>query len=117
MKSNVGRRQRVIVWLGVTCLCLLLSPISAQQPKLRATLEGHKQQVFSVSYSPDGKTLASGSQDKTIKLWDVKTGKERATLKGHTEIVWSVAYSPDGKTLASGSYDKTIKLWAAPPTR
>ena len=64
-----------------------------------------------MAYSPDGKTLASGSGDKTIKLWDVATGKEQATLKGHTDWVTSVAFSPDGKTLASGSEDKTIKLW------
>jgi WD40 repeat protein len=64
-----------------------------------------------VAYSPDGKTLASGSEEDTIKLWDVGTGKERATLKGHRNEVTSVAYSPDGKTLASGSRDYTIKLW------
>ena len=67
--------------------------------------------MFSVAFSPDGKTLASGSEDETIKLWDVATGKEQATLKGHTHAVCSVAFSPDGKTLASGSGDKTIKLW------
>jgi WD40 repeat protein len=64
-----------------------------------------------VAFSPDGKTLASGSADHTIKLWEVATGKEQATLKGHTRVVTSVAFSPDGKTLASGSTDKTIKLW------
>jgi WD40 repeat protein len=47
----------------------------------------------------------------TVKLWDVRTGKERASLKGHTGGVSCVTYSPDGKTLASGSYDATIKLW------
>ena len=67
--------------------------------------------VSAVAFSPDGKTLASGSLDSDIKLWDVATGKERATLKGHTETVRSLAFSPDGKTLASGGYDNSIKLW------
>ena len=71
--------------------------------KEQATLNGNTGTVASVAFSPDGKTLASGSIDKTIKLWDVATGKELATLKGHTDVVWSVAFSPDGKTLASGS--------------
>jgi RNA polymerase sigma factor (sigma-70 family) len=79
-----------------------------QIPRNRMT---HDRFVWSVAYSPDGKTLASGSPDPTIKLWDVKTGKEQATLKGHTDRVWSVSFSPDGKTLASGSWDQTIKLW------
>jgi WD40 repeat protein len=111
MKPKLERGRRVVLWLGLACLGLLLSPLSAQQPKLRHTLKGHTDWVFSVAYSPDGKTLASGSIDKTITLWDVTTGKERATLKGHTVGVLSVAYSPDGKTLASGSRDLTIKLW------
>jgi dipeptidyl aminopeptidase/acylaminoacyl peptidase len=68
--------------------------------------------VNSVAFSPDGKTLASGSGDVgTISLLDVATGKEQATLEGRDGRVTSVAYSPDGKTLASGNWDGTIKLW------
>ena len=74
-------------------------------------LEGHEKLVWSVSLSSDGKTLASGSSDKTIKLWNVDTGKEIRTLKDHEDAVSSVSLSSDGKTLASGSSDKTIKLW------
>ncbi|MEG4188954.1 WD40 repeat domain-containing protein, partial [Microcoleus sp. Pol17_C1] len=77
----------------------------------RNRLETHSDGVTSVSFSPDGKTLASASIDKTIKLWDVTTGKQIRTLQGHSDVVWSVSFSPDGKTLASASDDKTIKLW------
>ena len=78
---------------------------------LETTLRGHSSWVMSVAYSPDGQTLASGSRDNTIKLWDVKTGNPLQTLTGDSYSVWSVAYSPDGQTLASGSDDNTIKLW------
>ncbi|MCA2812162.1 MAG: WD40 repeat domain-containing protein, partial [Microcystis sp. M090S1] len=77
----------------------------------RNRLEGHDSAVTSVNFSPDGKTLVSGSDDKTIKLWNVETGKEIRTLKGHDSTVISVNFSSDGKTLVSGSADKTIKLW------
>ncbi|MBD2287643.1 WD40 repeat domain-containing protein [Microcystis wesenbergii FACHB-1317] len=65
----------------------------------------------SVNFSPDGKTLVSGSGDGPIELWNVETGKEIRTLKGHYYPVRSVNFSPDGKTLVSGSDDGTIKLW------
>lgn len=80
--------------------------------KERNRLEKHKARVISVSYSPNGKTLASASADKTIKLWDVATGKEISTLTGHNDVVTVVSFSPDGKTLASASVgDKTVRLW------
>lgn len=64
-----------------------------------------------MAFGPDRKMLASGGEDKTIKLRDVATGKEPATLNGHTGTVFSLAPSADGRTLASGSANKTIKLW------
>jgi WD40 repeat protein len=65
-------------------------------------------------HRPNSKMLASGSNDHTIKLWDVATGKEKATFQEHTDRVLSLALSPIGKMLASGSRDKTIKLWQLP---
>ena len=73
-------------------------------------LEGHTKTVISVSFSPDGQTIASASDDYTIKLWH-RDGSLLATLKGHSDRVRSVSFSPDGQTLASASYDGTIKLW------
>jgi WD40 repeat protein len=75
------------------------------------TLEGHTSGAISVSFSPDGSLIASGSLDKTIKIWRVSDGSLVRTLTGHTNRVESVTFSPDGSLIASGSDDNTIKIW------
>ncbi|NJM71045.1 MAG: WD40 repeat domain-containing protein [Scytonema sp. RU_4_4] len=79
--------------------------------KERNRLQGHNNWVNSVCFSPDGKTIASGSDDKTIKLWSLD-GYLLHTLTGHGSRVNKVVFSPDGKTIASGSEDTTLKLWS-----
>ena len=74
-------------------------------------LQGHTDSVSSVSFSHDGKYLASGSHDNTVKIWEVQKNKCISTLKGHTSGVSSVSFSHDGKYLASGSDDNTVKIW------
>ncbi|MBW4583526.1 MAG: hypothetical protein KME42_28525, partial [Tildeniella nuda ZEHNDER 1965/U140] len=76
----------------------------------RDRLEEHSDYVWSVSFSPNGQTIATASKDKTVKLWN-RQGQELQTLKGHSGDVWSVSFSPDGQTIATASGDKTVKLW------
>lgn len=73
--------------------------------------EGHTDEVTSLAWSPDGKSLATGSVDRTVKVWDLATRKPRATLRGHEDAVASVAYAPDGRALVSGGWDATVRLW------
>jgi WD40 repeat protein len=67
--------------------------------------------VYTVAFSPDGYTLASGGVKQPIKLWRLSSGEVKSNLTGHTDDVYSVAFSPDGKFLASGSADRTIRIW------
>ncbi|KAJ1811906.1 ribosome assembly [Coemansia sp. RSA 2598] len=76
-----------------------------------SSLTGHTEAVLSVSFSPDGSQLASGSGDTTVRIWDLATETPRFTCKGHKNWVLSIAWSPNSQTLASGGMDNQVRLW------
>jgi len=112
-----------MLWLSASTNTFAADAVSARKPRPQFLKAGtnisvlgntrlrHWKAVQCVRFSPDGKTLASASDDWTIKLWDAKTGKLLRTLSGHQDAVLAVAFSPDGDTLVSGSGDRAIKLW------
>ena len=109
--SEIVRKGRVVLEYLLAEIDLLNQPIEVISGKLKSTLQGHTDHVWSVAFSPDGNMLASASWDDTIRLWNPHTGQRRILLIGHTEDVTSVAFSPDGNTLASADWDGTIRLW------
>ena len=96
-KSDEGKRTSIYLW-------------DVRTGELVSTLTGHKLRINSVAFSPDGKNIASGSNDLTVRVWDVETGTQLYFLKGHEEQVSSVAFTPDNKSLVS-SGGGGIKLW------
>jgi WD40 repeat protein len=91
-------RGRVVLW-------------RVGEPRVCGTLSGHAHGTMAVTYSPDGKTLATGGSDRLVRLWDVATGEERVALGWHLDDVRQVAFSADGRWLASISKDGGVRLW------
>jgi len=89
----------------------VLTSLLIKKLTLLRSLTGHRSDVLSVAISPDGLTLVSGSRDKTIKVWNLNTGKEERLFLSHAVAVLSVAISPDGQTLVSGGWDGEIGVW------
>jgi len=85
----------------------ILSTILAYGSAIRG--DGHRET------RPDGKRIVSGTNARTLKVWDAQTGQETLTLKGHSEPVSSVSFSPNGKRIVSGSGDNTVKIWDISP--
>ncbi|MFE4539317.1 helix-turn-helix domain-containing protein [Streptomyces scopuliridis] len=96
--ATVSRDQTLRLW-------------DTQRRRQLATLSGHATWLRAVTFSPDGRLLATGGDDKNVVLWDVPARKKVATLTGHTQQVEDIAFAPDGRTVASAGSDSTVKLW------
>jgi WD40 repeat protein len=103
--------SRLIVGGGETGLVGEAIVYSISDRKPLHTLRGHKDSIYSLAVSPNGKLLVTGSYDQTIKLWDLESGSELKTLTGHNGAIFGLAFHKNGKLLASASGDRTIKLW------
>jgi WD40 repeat protein len=109
-RSNI---IQVILILTVLLWCIMGNAgDTTAQSKVKKTT-GHSDEICSVTFSPDGKYIVSGSSDKTLILWDTATGKIIRKFTGHSGKVYSVAFSPDGKYIVSGSSDKMLIVWNA----
>ncbi|MEA3324138.1 MAG: TIR domain-containing protein [Euryarchaeota archaeon] len=98
-------------WEGGLWLCPLTASLISPGGPLIRILEGHTGSVDAVAVTPDGRYAISGSDDNTLKVWDIESGEEIRTLAGHTSSVDAVAVTPDGRYAISGSYDNTLKVW------
>ncbi len=124
-QNKAGRRARALCLIAATAAfaqtppanvgqdgILSHAPASSEKPEL-ILQTGHSQKSEGVAFSPDGRHVATGSVDHTIKIWEVATGRELRTLAGHIGTVKAIAFSPDAQMLASGGNDGKIKFWEA----
>ncbi|KJH71487.1 serine/threonine-protein kinase [Aliterella atlantica] len=104
--------QRRSLLIGGCAAVLVLGFVGYQRWQGQApTFMGHGGEVNTIAITADGKSIVSGSDDKTVKVWDLNSRTLQHTLKGHQDWVYSVAISPDSQTIVSGSKDNTIRLW------
>src|SRR5262249_37168610 len=104
--TRVARQRFVCMFLFLAFACRIAA---AQKPEL-VVQSGHSGEVVGLAFSPDGKLLASGARDNTVKLWDTSSGKELHTLSGMRGES-HVAFSPDDRILATGGDDAVLRLW------
>lgn len=97
--------------MRLTALLLFLSSFCCAQTLETVIQKGHELAILTVAVSPDSAFVATGSKDKSIKLWEIKSGREVRSYLGHEMTVNSIRFSPDGKFLISGSNDKTVRVW------
>src|SRR5512137_1733355 len=103
------KRMAFLLLCAVVLVSVLAGSVSASDAPL--VLTGHTAAVTSVCFSQANSLLASGAMDKTVRIWDVASGRTLKILSGHTRTVWSVAFSPDGTKIVSGAGDATVKIW------
>jgi len=106
-----GSRDRTVKLWDIGSLDANSSEREPEAIQPLQTFQEHSERIRAIAFSPDGSLLASGSNDRTVKLWDIQSGICVDTLRGHTNWIRSVTFSPDGLQLVSGGDDKTIRFW------